>query len=129
MSSTSSSTTSRPLRRALPLATGLALAAGVFLAHAGLGIDVVARLPDVILCPFRWLTGIDCPGCGMTRALLRLAQLRVHEALALHPLAPLLVAGLGWAALAPRSARRAGRGAAPALLGLVLATWALRQLA
>lgn len=34
-----------------------------------------------VLCPFRALTGLDCPGCGMTRALGRLARGRVGPAL------------------------------------------------
>ena len=45
------------------------LIAGTFLAMVayllfvpGTGVDGILR------CPFRWLTGYSCPGCGMTRA-------------------------------------------------------------
>ncbi len=39
-------------------------------------------------CTIRWLTGIPCAGCGMSRALLELLQGHLREALAYHPLAP-----------------------------------------
>lgn len=32
-------------------------------------------------CPFKWLTGIPCPGCGMTRALESLIHLDWKESL------------------------------------------------
>lgn len=43
-------------------------------------------------CPFRTLTGIPCPTCGSTRALLALARGHLLEALASNPL---LTAGAG----------------------------------
>jgi len=51
-------------------------------------------------CLARRLLGIPCPGCGMTRALAHLAKGEWRAALALHPLAPLLVAEavVGWLA-------------------------------
>lgn len=42
------------------------------------------------ICAFRRLTGIPCPGCGMTRAFAHLAKGHLAEGLHLHPLAPLL---------------------------------------
>ncbi len=37
-------------------------------------------------CPIKWLTGISCPGCGMTRALWSAARFRFGEAFRFHPL-------------------------------------------
>ena len=41
------------------------------------------------LCPFHWLTGLDCPFCGLTRSLFALAKGRWQEALGLNALTPL----------------------------------------
>jgi hypothetical protein len=48
-------------------------------------IDALNYLPDVSLCPFHVITGMACPGCGMTRAFLTLGQLKLQEAIALNP--------------------------------------------
>jgi len=48
-------------------------------------------LPHVSLCMFQNLTGRPCPGCGMTRAVLRLAQGDVEGSLRMHPLGIVLV--------------------------------------
>ena len=45
-------------------------------------IAVIAGIP----CPIKWLTGISCPGCGMTRSVLALLRLDFSAALQLHPL-------------------------------------------
>lgn len=37
-------------------------------------------------CPFRYLLGISCPGCGMTRALLACLRLDFSSAFSFHPL-------------------------------------------
>jgi hypothetical protein len=58
-----------------------------------------AHAPD--LCLFHRVTGLPCPGCGMGRALLLLAQGRVTEAWDMHPLAPVLLGLAGLAALLP----------------------------
>ena len=42
-------------------------------------------------CPFRWLFGVSCPGCGMTRALLAAVFADFKTAFAYHPLFPLLI--------------------------------------
>lgn len=37
-------------------------------------------------CPIRWVTGISCAGCGMTRAYLSLLHLNIIQAFIYHPL-------------------------------------------
>lgn len=43
-------------------------------------------------CPFRMLTGLECPGCGTTRALHHLLHGRIDEAFRLNPMLFVLVA-------------------------------------
>lgn len=71
------------------------------------GQDIIAILGVVLIysclmtkgitCPIRYLTGISCVGCGMTRAWLCLIQLDFVGAMRYHPLfwLPVLV-GLGF---------------------------------
>lgn len=40
---------------------------------------VIPKLGIHISCPFRQVTGYDCPGCGMTRASLALLEGDVHQ--------------------------------------------------
>lgn len=51
-------------------------------------LSLAVALPAVsgIGCPIKFLTGVSCPGCGMTRALWSLATLRLSAALRYHPL-------------------------------------------
>lgn len=63
--------------------------------------------PYAALCPFRWLTALPCPLCGMTRALFLLAKGHVKEAIELHALSP-LVAGFGMALAIVGQKRLAG---------------------
>ncbi len=37
-------------------------------------------------CPIKWLTGLSCPGCGMTRATLAALRLDFGAAVHYHPL-------------------------------------------
>lgn len=55
----------------------------------------------LIPCPFKAITGIDCPGCGFQRSVIALIQGDINTSLTLYPAAlPILVAfALG---LAPR---------------------------
>lgn len=45
----------------------------------------------IILCPFRAITGIECAGCGMTRAWVALAKGELSLAVAFNPFGPLLL--------------------------------------
>lgn len=42
-------------------------------------------------CPFDYIFGISCPGCGMTRALLALLRFDLLSAFYYHPLFPLAI--------------------------------------
>ena len=81
---------------------------------AVLAASVVLPLPDArgeiahlpAFCPFYRLTGLPCPGCGLTRAFVCLGHGQVLAALHWHPLgwvlyalclAVWLRAGLSWA--------------------------------
>jgi hypothetical protein len=44
----------------------------------------------VPLCPLATLTHVPCPGCGLTRATLALYSGHFADAIALHPMAPIL---------------------------------------
>ncbi len=37
-------------------------------------------------CPIKFMTGVSCPGCGMTRATLAAVTLHFHRAFFFHPL-------------------------------------------
>lgn len=71
--------------RPTPVAT-LVLAAG---AAAALGAAALISPDHVedgpVVCPFRRLTGLPCPGCGLTRSWVYLAHGWWRESLAAHP--------------------------------------------
>ncbi len=46
--------------------------------------------PSIILCPFRFLTGLPCPGCGMTRAFCAIGHGDVWRAVRFNALSPAL---------------------------------------
>ena len=84
-------------RLALWLGSGALALAGFFL----LGWIQLPSGPAFSICAFRRMTGIPCPGCGMTRAVSALARGQFLLALHFHPFAPLLLAeaGAAWAAI------------------------------
>jgi len=91
------------IRRAEPrdrsLAWVLALAAGSAAALAPL---LPAFAPFAPVCPFHAFTGLPCPGCGTTRAVLALAHGDLAGAFGWNPLAVLtLVLALAAGLLAP----------------------------
>ena len=67
-------------------------------------------------CPFHAITGLWCPGCGMTRALHHLLHGDVAGAVSSNLFLPVVVVVVGWAWLAwavPRRARRSPRSCPP----------------
>lgn len=96
-----------------------------------------------VICPFALAFGIPCPGCGLTRAAERLLHADWRGAMRLHPLSPLLVPIVGFAALrllvdyvggasgppqfGPAFVRSRPR-AAPLLLALMFGVWGARFL-
>ena len=75
-------------------------------AAAGLHVILVSlRLPSWE-CPFLHLTGLPCPGCGLTRAIMLLLQGDVNASFRFHAFAPLFLLGIvmvSSAALMPKS--------------------------
>ncbi len=58
-----------------------------------------SELPGFVLCPFRAVTGLPCPGCGMTRAFCAMGHGDVAGAFGFNALAPFVFAAalLLWA--------------------------------
>lgn len=87
-----------------------ALLASALLACAALALYPPTQSSLYPACPIREFLGIDCPGCGATRALAALLRGHVFEALRFNALFVLLLpAGLAGAAETYRRAMRPGR--------------------
>jgi hypothetical protein len=88
-------------------------------------------------CPFLWLTGLYCPGCGTLRTVHALAHLDPVAALGLNPLAVVMVPFLlfwwgRWVVRAWQGRPRRTTLAHPAwlwaFLGVVMVYWVVRNL-
>lgn len=70
---------------------------------AVLGLMTMASPSDdgPTICPMALLTGVACPGCGMSRAIAWMFRGDLQQSVAYHPLAPLVVIiaaiGVVWA--------------------------------
>lgn len=123
--------TTNTARRSVILYAATALAAASGLAAVRVLHDHGVHLPG---CPFRAAVGFDCPGCGSTRAMLRLTHLDVRGALDYNVLCVVGVALLAWVWVAgalrvlgkntrsPLDHRYASR----ATLAVVVVFWVLR---
>ena len=69
---------------------GIVVISGIF--YHLFGLDLKSYLISFPLCPFRAITDIPCPGCGMTRAMLSLGQLNFRMAIGFNLFSiPLLI--------------------------------------
>lgn len=58
---------------------------------AGIIACVLSVIYAIYGCPIKYITGISCAGCGMTRALWAAGRMHFAEAYHYHPLWPLLI--------------------------------------
>ncbi len=77
-----------------------------------------------VICPFRRLTGLPCPGCGLTRSWVYLAHGQWSDSLSAHPFG-VIAAGLTVALVVAVVAARVRRRRPPDLDRLVRRPWAL----
>ena len=68
----------------------------IFIAATWLPLSWVEETP---LCLFHYLSGWDCPGCGLTRAFVVLFKGNLRQALMFNALAPVIAVYLGIYAL------------------------------
>ncbi len=97
---TAKATVRRPLAAPL-VASGILLAGCVTLA-------VVDPTHGPTICPFKAVTGLDCPGCGGTRALHQLFTGHLGAALSYNVLAVVVLPLLLWGLFASLTAMAGG---------------------
>jgi hypothetical protein len=123
-----------------PLLEQRAATAALLLVGAAQVALVALHLPGWP-CAFRGVTGLPCPGCGLTRGMAALARGHWREAVTWHAFAPLVLASvtlmLAAAVLPARMRRRLAQavgaferrtGSALLMAGALLLYWALRLL-
>jgi Protein of unknown function (DUF2752) len=120
-----------------PASNGLARPLAVAGLAAGGLAYVALRNPTsggFLPCPFHAITGLWCPGCGMTRALHSLTHGNVAGALSSNLFLPVVIVVVGWAWLAwavpavPSITRVVPSWVWTALIGLALVFAVLRNL-
>ncbi len=93
------------------------------------GLSHYYRQP-VDLCPFRRITGMPCPTCGMTRGVLALGRGDLLGALSFNPMAmAALLLGAGWGLLRLIFARQPRLRLSKTVRRIALATLAFLLLA
>jgi len=64
---------------------------------------------DPVLCPFRAVTGLPCPFCGLTRSMFALGQGDLDDSIRFSPIGPLVAALAAVVGCAVVGAVRRGR--------------------
>ena len=80
-----------------------------------------------ITCPIKFITGVSCPGCGMSRAWLSLLRLDFSAAYNFHPLFLLPIPALIVFLLRPRMSQRMFRIFIYVMCAMFIAVYALRM--
>tara|TARA_B100000315_G_C14568805_1_gene584372 strand:- start:1734 stop:2150 length:417 start_codon:yes stop_codon:yes gene_type:complete len=113
------------LKIAVFLAIFLIALSGIFFYY--FKIDFLRHLPKIVLCPFRFLTGINCPGCGTVRAMLSLGQFKIRQALALNLFSlPLFLGMVGYLFSLKVPRQFSSRGVLRLLVAVVFIIWLLQ---
>jgi hypothetical protein len=102
------------------------------LVGAAIALPRAALSDTLVVCPFRRLTGVPCPACGLTRSWQAAAHLRPRESLAYHPLGAVTFLAATGIALAgrdgdPRLADRRDVRIAAAAVWTAVWLWRLRR--
>lgn len=114
----------------------IALITAGILAVGGL-LYILAVAGHPVPCLFHTITGLSCPGCGSTRAVLALLRLDIREAFCYNLLFPvtffyLIFVYVRCAIVYWKTGRFSYRSPAPAmdfiLLGVILAWWIVRNI-
>ncbi len=74
----------------------VAILAALFLICGLVYAGIVTILHHGIPCWFHVITGLKCPGCGITRSMLSLLRFNFKDVLRYNLFAPLIVFYLGW---------------------------------
>ena len=65
------------------------------ISHFNINLENLYKMGSkLIFCPFKELTGLPCPGCGMTRAFWLLSEFKIKKALMLNPFSIYQILGL-----------------------------------
>jgi hypothetical protein len=60
-----------------------------------LPVGKINNILEFAVCPFRFVTGIPCPGCGMTHSFLSIIQGNIQDAACFNPFSFFLIFLLG----------------------------------